>query len=72
MSTVKDNARHDIRIKVSRGGKAVPGKLISVALRPTVRMIGDEKNLETVLAYWHGEMFAEQVISALKPLDKEW
>jgi hypothetical protein len=40
--SVKGNARHDIRIQVSRGGKAVPRKLISVALRPTLRVIGDD------------------------------
>jgi hypothetical protein len=77
------NAPHDIRVKVSRGGKAIPESLISVALPPTLREIGKAQlsreelrlldqwvnlNWDTLLAYWNGEIFTEQAIARLKPI----
>jgi hypothetical protein len=95
------NAPHDIRVKISRGPKAIdpkgpsevhlptavavsiPEHLISVALRPTLRVIGDETltsselallkqwvdlNWETLLAYWDGAIFTENAIAALRPI----
>ncbi len=77
------NAPHDIRVKVSRGPKAIPEDLISVALRPTLRVIGEEPlngeelrllnqwvklNWDTLLAYWNGEIFTEQAIARLQPI----
>jgi hypothetical protein len=79
----RGNARHDIRVKVSRGAKVQKGELISVALRPVLRVIGKEKlrseelellrrwaeiNWDVLVAYWDGEIFTEQAIAKLKPL----
>jgi len=78
------NAPHDIRVKISRGNKAIPENLISVALRPELRAIGREAltaeelrllnqwvklNWDTLLAYWNGEIFTEQAIRQLKPIE---
>jgi hypothetical protein len=77
------NAPHDIRVKISRGAKAIPEDFISVALRPELRVIGDETlsaeemrllrewvalNWDVLLAYWNGEIFTEQAIARLKPV----
>jgi hypothetical protein len=77
------NAPHDIRLKISRGAKAIPEDFISVALRPELRVIGDETlsaeemrllrewvalNWDVLLAYWNGEIFTEQAIARLKPV----
>jgi hypothetical protein len=77
--SVKGNAKHDIRVKVSRQR----GELISVALRP-MRVIGEERlsgseltlleswislNWDVLLAYWNEELYTEQVIGRLKPVE---
>jgi ubiquinone biosynthesis protein UbiJ len=79
--SVRGNARHDIRVKVSKGKKAQPGQMISVALRPEVRVVGQgalssqelnqlkqwvDRNWDVLLAYWKGEIFTEQAIISLK------
>jgi hypothetical protein len=81
--SARGHARHDIGVKISRGSKATPEKLISLALRPQLRVIGRDKlaadeleqlrqwvtlNWDTLLAYWNGEMFTEQAIAQLKPI----
>ena len=84
--STRGHARHDIRVKVSRGPKAVPEDLISVALRPELRVVGEagltadelallgrwvKLNWEVLLAYWHGELFTEQAVARLRPVDRE-
>ena len=76
--------RHDIRVKVSRGMKVKKGELISVALRPEVREIGQprlkpeelaqlrrwiELNDDVLLEYWDGAIATEQAIARLKPIE---
>ena len=84
--STRGHAKHDIRVKVSRGSKAIPEKLISVALRPDLRVIGREQlkpeeltllrewvrlNWDVLLAYWNGEIFTEQAIPRLKAIGPE-
>ena len=79
----RGNARHDIRVKVSLGTKALPDNLLTVALRPVLRVIGDdtlaseqlralgewvELNWDALLSYWNGEIFTEEAIERLKPV----
>jgi ubiquinone biosynthesis protein UbiJ len=82
----RGTAQHDIRVKVSRGMKLKPGELISVALRPELRVIGDaaalsagelqalrtwfELNFETLLDYWHGEIATDEALARLKAVEK--
>lgn len=77
------NARHDVRVKVAPGPKAQPDELVSVALRPELRVIGGrgelkprdlallkkwvDLNFETILAYWNREI---DTIDAAKKLRK--
>ena len=64
----RGGARHDIRVKVSRGAKVIPGELVSVAIRPTVHPIAGtmsrsdldllrtwvELNRQVLEDYWEG------------------
>ena len=82
--STRGHAQHDIRVKVSRGPKTIPEALIPVALRPELRVIGKEElsaeelallerwvrlNWDVLLAYWNGELFTEQAIAQLRPID---
>ena len=79
----RGNARHDVRVKVSPGPRAVPSEMVSVALRPTVHVVegelkaGDlallEKwanlNRDVLIRYWEGAIeFTEDAIEALQSI----
>lgn len=79
----RGNARHDLRIKVSRSPKAKPEDFITVAVRPLVRVVygtipaSELKllrewitlNRETLLAFWNGDIeYTEDVLRELKPI----
>jgi hypothetical protein len=80
----KAGAPHDVRVKVSKGPKAHPADLISVAVRPDVHVVGGgnmsahdlallkkwiEVNRDVIVKYWDGEIeYTEDAIAALKPL----
>src|SRR5215831_9113219 len=38
----RGGARHDVRVKVSRNAKALPGEMASVAIRPHVELVEGE------------------------------
>ncbi len=77
-------AQHDIRVKVSPGPRAIPGEFVSVAIRPSVRVIAGQMkgwelallerwialNLEVLVKYWDGVIeYTEDAIAALHPLE---
>ncbi|MDZ4800518.1 MAG: hypothetical protein SGI92_20365 [Bryobacteraceae bacterium] len=79
----KAGAKHDIRVKVSPGPKAKSEDLISVALRPEVRVVDGELspqdlarlrewvalNLDVLVRFWDGQIeYTEEVIEALRAL----
>lgn len=80
----KAGAPHDVRVKVSKSPKVLPAELISVAIRPAVRVVSGgsmtaqdlsllkkwiELNEEVIVKYWDGEIeYAEDAIAALKPI----
>ena len=80
----KAGAPHDVRVKVSRSPKVLPSELISVAIRPSVRVVGGgtmaandlallekwiELNCDVIVKYWDGEIeYTEDAIAALKPV----
>ncbi len=71
--------QHDVRVKVSRGPKAIPSQMISVALRPNVHIVQGamtaadlallerwiELNKEVILRYWEGSI---DTIDAMKAI----
>jgi hypothetical protein len=80
----KAGALHDVRVKVSKGPKAHPAELISVAIRPDVHVVAGgsmsshdlallkkwvEVNQDVLIKYWDGEIeYTEDAIAALKPI----
>lgn len=82
----KGKARHDARIKVSKshGSKIDFNNLVSVTLRPTIRMIPAnglssddfhlvvkfiELNSDLILAYWEGEIGTSELMNSLRLID---
>lgn len=80
----KAGAPHDVRVKVSSGPKAQSADLVSVAIRPTVRVVGGgelsnhdlallrkwiDLNRDVIIHYWDGDIeYTEDAIAALKPV----
>ena len=80
--SVRGGARHDVRVKVSPSGKALPGEMATVALRPEVRVIEGEvspaeldqlrswiaRNLDVLIAYWEAEIDTQDALERLVKL----
>ena len=80
--SVKGGARHDARVKVSLHPKVQPDELISVAIRPEVRVVEGtmsqehlttltewiELNREMLLQYWDGEIDTVDAVSMIQKL----
>ena len=76
-------AQHDIRVKVSAGPKAQPSQMVSVAIRPTIRVVEGEMaagdfallskwinlNHDVLLKYRDGEIDAKDAIDELRPIE---
>jgi hypothetical protein len=70
----------DIRVKITRGPKVKSSEMISVALRPMLRVIDGQLsneelglleqwvqlNLEVLIDYWNGEIDTSGVLERLK------
>ena len=79
----KGGARHDVRVKVSPGPKALPSEMASVAIRPEIRVVqGDlgpsdlallsrwiEINRDTLVRYWEGDIDTKDAIDEIRPVD---
>src|SRR3954452_18675012 len=64
----KGGARHDVRVKVAPGAKVRPSEMVTVAIRPSVRVVRGELdprdlalltrwidlNRNTLIEYWNG------------------
>jgi len=77
-------ARHDVRVKVSRGPRADPTQMVTVAVRPEPRVLPPDAlsaeetrlvaswivlNRQVLIDYWVGEIaYTEDAIAALRPL----
>lgn len=78
----RGGAQHDVRVKVSYGPKAIPEGMVSVAIRPHVRVIeGDmsasdlavltewiELNRAVLVKYWEGDIDTKDAVDALRHL----
>ena len=79
--STKEGTQHDVRVEVSKGRKVQPSEWVSVALRPTVRVVGGEMsghdltllkkwielNRDVIIKYWDGDIEDTQdAIDALK------
>jgi hypothetical protein len=79
----KGGARHDVRAKLARGTKVHPSDMITVAIRPTRRIIRGrlntqefdlvrrwvELNMDVLVDYWSGHIeYTEDALDAIKPV----
>jgi hypothetical protein len=79
----KGNARHDVRVKVSRSPKAVPSEMVSVAIRPNVHVVEGkmstsdlkllsrwvELNWDVLVRYWDGDIEStKEAINLIRPI----
>ena len=80
----RGGARHDVRVKVAHGAKVRPSEMVTVAIRPNVRVIRGtldphglallerwiSLNFDTLVKYWDGEIeYTEDAIAAIVPVD---
>ena len=79
----KGGARHDVRVKVAHGAKVRPSDMVTVAIRPSIRVVRGrldpsdlaqlsrwiELNQEILVKYWDGVIeYTEDAIGALQPI----
>jgi hypothetical protein len=79
----RGGARHDVRVKVAPGAKVRPSEMVTVAVRPNVRVIRGaldphdialltrwvELNRNTLIDYWNGDIeYTEDAIAAIVPV----
>ncbi len=82
--SMQGNARHDARVKVSRGPRALP-LIASVSVRPLIEVVEGELtprelelirqwielNRDVIVRHWTGEIeYSEDVLAALRPLPR--
>ena len=80
----KGGAQHDVRVKVSKGPKALPGEFVTVSVRPTVEILEGtltgrqlallrewiELNRDVLIRFWDGGIeYTEDVLDALKRIE---
>jgi hypothetical protein len=79
----KGGARHDVRVKVARGAKVRPAEMVTVAIRPAIRVVRGaldprdlalltrwiDLNRHTLIEYWNGDIeYTEDAIAAIIPI----
>ncbi|MGH7037253.1 MAG: hypothetical protein ACREFK_00845 [Stellaceae bacterium] len=79
----RGGARHDVRIKLARAPKVRSAEMITVAVRPTPRVVRGKMtahefdllkrwialNRDVLVNYWNGTIeYTEDVLAALRPL----
>jgi hypothetical protein len=79
----RGGARHDVRIKLARGVKVRPSEMITVAVRPTPRLVRGklsapefdlvrrwiEGNMDVLVDYWNGDIeYTEDALAAIRPV----
>jgi hypothetical protein len=79
----KGGARHDVRIKLARAPRVRPSDMITIALRPTPRLIRGrmsarefdlvrqwlQLNRDVLVDYWNGAIeYTEDVLDAIRPI----
>jgi len=83
----KGGVRHDVRIKLARAAKVRPSEMLTVAVRPSPRLIRGAMNREefdlvkrwielnrnVLIDYWNGDIeYTEDVLAAITPLNHQW
>jgi hypothetical protein len=79
----KGGAKNDICVKVARSARVRPSEMVTVAIRPTVRVVEGtmdasdlallrqwiDLNSDVLIRYWNGEIeYTEDAIDAIRPI----
>ncbi len=79
----KGGAGHDVRVKLARGAKVRPSEMITVAVRPTPRVVRGninahefdrvrrwiELNMDVLIGYWNGNIeYTEDALNAIQSI----
>jgi len=79
----RGGARHDVRVKVARAAKVRRSDMVTVALRPSIRIVRGgldprdldllrqwvDLNRQVVIDYWDGTIaYTEDAMNALRPI----
>ena len=79
----RGGARHDVRIKVARAPKVRASEMVTVALRPSIRVVRGKLdphdltllrrwiniNEQVLIDYWNGVIgYTEDALNALRPI----
>ena len=79
----RGGARHDVRVKVARVPRVRPSEMVTVALRPSVRVVRGrldphdlallrqwtDINEQVLIDYWNGVIgYTEDALNALRPI----
>src|SRR5947209_18985267 len=79
----RGDARHDVRVKVAHAPRVRPAEMVTVALRPSVRVVRGrldphdlallrqwiDLNEQILIDYWNGVIgYTEDALSALRPI----
>ena len=79
----RGGARHDVRVKIAPGPKVRPSEMITVEVRPNVRVVRGkldradlaalvrwiEINEDVLVKYWEGTIeYTEDALAALQPI----
>lgn len=78
----KGGAQHDVRVKVSPGAKMLPSEMVSVAIRPEIRVVQGmmsardlallskwiEINRDVLVKYWEGQIDTKDAIDTIQPV----
>lgn len=78
--SVRGGARHDVRVKVSPGPRAIASEMVSVAIRPEVHVVEGQLsgsdlavltqwidlNRDVLLKYWEGEIDTKDALDAIR------
>jgi hypothetical protein len=82
----KGGARHDVRVKLARAARVRPAEMLTVAVRPTPRLIRGkmnsrefdlvrrwiELNRDVLIDYWNGDIeYTEDALNAIRPIGGE-
>ncbi len=80
----RGGARHDVRVKVARAPRVRPSEMVTVALRPSVRVVRGrldphdlallrqwiDINEKILIDYWNGIIgYTEDALNALRPIE---
>ena len=80
----RGGARHDVRVNVARVPRVRPSEMVTVALRPSVRVVRGKLdphdlallrqwidiNEQVLIDYWNGVIgYTEDALNALRPIE---